>query len=475
MKEKCYNEAQAIFQGSGVSITKEGKRHLGAAIGAENFKEQYIKEKVSAWVEEIDRLTLIAESQPHAAYAAFTHGLASKWTFLARTVPDISHLFQPLEDAIRQRFLLKLTGQNHLSDTVRDLIALPTRLGGLGIVNPVKQAAKQCDTSQKVTAPLVTLITEQSTEFPTEALEQQIQVKHEARQHQRQALATTASNLHSVLPNSLQKAVEISKESGASMWLTALPIEEHGFALHKGAFRDAICLRYGWRPPLLPSHCVCNKSLSVEHALSCPHGGFPTIRHNEIRDITAHLMSDVCHNVGVEPTLQSVTSEVMSHRTANVEEGARLDIKAQGFWGIERQCAFFDVRVFNPLAHTYRSLPLPTCYRRNEQEKRRAYDQRVREVEHGCFSPLVFSVSGGMGPTARVVYKKLAAMIASKHSQSYSQTINWLRCRLSFSLLRSCIMCLRGSRSSVNHPAVHPQIQEAAIEQALNDGRVATI
>ena len=34
-------------------------------------------------------------------------------------------------------------------------------------------------------------------------------------------------------------------------------------------------------------------------------------------------------------------------------------------------------------------------------------------------------------PTAKVVYKKLASMIASKHSQSYSQTVNWLRCRLS--------------------------------------------
>ena len=184
-------------------------------------------------------------------------------------------------------------------------------------------------------------------------------------------------------------------------------------------------------------------------------------------------MSEVCHNVGIEPSLQNVTSETMNHRTANVEDGARLDIKAQGFWGNDRQCAFFDVRVFNPLAHTYRSLPLSTCYRRNEQEKRRAYDQRVREVDHGCFSPLVFSASGGMGPTAKVVYKKLAAMIATKHNQPYSQTINWLRCRLSFSLLRSSIMCLRGSRSSVNHPIVHPQIKEAAIEQALHDGRVS--
>ena len=77
-----------------------------------------------------------------------------------------------------------------------------------------------------------------------------------------------------------------------------------------------------------------------------------------------------------------------------------------------------------------------------------------------------------MGPTAKVVYKKLAAMIASKHDQPYSQIINWLRCRLSFSLLWSSIRCWRGSRSSANHPE-YPQIQEASIEQALHNGRVA--
>ena len=81
------------------------------------------------------------------------------------------------------------------------------------------------------------------------------------------------------------------------------------------------------------------------------------------------------------------------------------------------------------------------------------------------FSPLVFSDSGGMGPTAKVVVKKLAAMIASKHGQPYSQVINWLRCRLSFSLLRSSII-------KTNHPN-YPQIQDAAIEHALHDGRVA--
>ena len=77
---------------------------------------------------------------------------------------------------------------------------------------------------------------------------------------------------------------------------------------------------------------MCDKTFNVEHALSCPYGGFPSIRNNKIRDITAHLMSDVYHNVGTEPVLQPVTDERLTHRTANIEDGACLDIKADGFW-----------------------------------------------------------------------------------------------------------------------------------------------
>ncbi len=192
------------------------------------------------------------------------------------------------------------------------------------------------------------------------------------------------------LPSSLQRAVESSKECGASSWLTALPISEHGFDLHKGAFRDALCLRYGWQPPLLPAHCVCGKQFSVDHALSCPCGGFTSIRHNEIRNITAHLMSEVCHNVGIEPLLQPLSGESLKDRSANREDGARLDVMSQGFWAGDRQCAFFDVRVFNLFAHSNRNHSLTACCRRHEQEKR-SYDQRVRDVEHGSFSPLVWT------------------------------------------------------------------------------------
>ena len=64
-----------------------------------------------------------------------------------------------------------------------------------------------------------------------------------------------------------------------------------------------------------------------------------------------------------------------------------------------------------------------SCNHRNELEKKRAYDQRVREIEHGLFSPLVFSTAGGMGTIATVVYKQLALMIAEKHEKPYNKII----------------------------------------------------
>ena len=57
------------------------------------------------------------------------------------------------------------------------------------------------------------------------------------------------------------------------------------------------------------------------------------MRHNEIRDLTAMLLTEVCNDVRVEPDLQEITSEVLPVRSTNTSEGARLDIAANGFWG----------------------------------------------------------------------------------------------------------------------------------------------
>ena len=89
------------------------------------------------------------------------------------------------------------------------------------------------------------------------------------------------------------------------------------------------------------------------------------------------------------------------------------------------------------------------CYRKHENDKKRVYEQRIRETEHSSFTPLVFSTTGRMGRQATVFYQWLAAMLAEKWDQSYGSMLNWLRCSISISLLRSAIQCIRGARSCI--------------------------
>ena len=64
------------------------------------------------------------------------------------------------------------------------------------------------------------------------------------------------------------------------------------------------------------------------------------------------------------------------------------------------------------------------------------------DVEHGSFTPLIFSSHGGYGREADRFEK-----LAIKKDISYGETVAWLRTKISFCLLRSAILCVRGSRS----------------------------
>ena len=107
--------------------------------------------------------------------------------------------------------------------------------------------------------------------------------------------------------------------------------------------------------------------------------------------------------------------------------------------------SFFDVHVFNPFSSTYNKCSLKTCHKRNEMEKRRQYEERIRIVEHGSFTLLVFTVAAGMGPAANIFFKRLVSLLSEHHSTPYSQILNWIRCCICFSLLRLSITCLKGA------------------------------
>ena len=78
--------------------------------------------------------------------------------------------------------------------------------------------------------------------------------------------------------------------------------------------------------------------------------------------------------------------------------------------------------------------------------KKREYGDRIREIEHGSFTPLIFSTSGGLGKESTVAYKRIAELLAIKRKSEYGIILAWMRCSLSFALLRSAIACIRGTR-----------------------------
>ena len=68
-----------MFKDTNIQISTDGYRHLGAVIGSGNFTEKYVNGKVNTWITELKKLSLTAITHPHAAYAAFIHGMSNQW------------------------------------------------------------------------------------------------------------------------------------------------------------------------------------------------------------------------------------------------------------------------------------------------------------------------------------------------------------------------------------------------------------
>jgi len=139
----------------------------------------------------------------------------------------------------------------------------------------------------------------------------------------------------------------------------------------------------------LPTTCVCGVAFDIQHAMNCPRGGFIISRHNELRDLTAEIAKEISSHVIVEPTLNPLTGERMTYKTAIKTEGSRTDVAVKDFW-VKGQLAYVDIRVFNPLAKSHLNQSIQAAHKKNENEKKRCYNERIQTVEGGSFTPLVF-------------------------------------------------------------------------------------
>ena len=175
---------------------------------------------VDDWVKQIKMLSMIAKIDPHSAFAAYTNGLRHKFTYAMRTIPNTSQLLQPVENAIRNMLIPALTEQQQISDADRNLIALPIRLGGLGIPNPCQYAQHEFENSIKLTKSLAEAIIEQAATASDNAVSRNLVSKANATRQ-----ANKYKEILKTLPKRQQKQIQLSQQKGASSWLTALPIE----------------------------------------------------------------------------------------------------------------------------------------------------------------------------------------------------------------------------------------------------------
>ena len=437
------DECKELFKQSPINITVEGKRHLGAAIGSSDYKNHYIDEKVNKWVSNIKSLSEIAKTQPHVAYAAFIHGEQHKYTYFLRTIAGISENLKPLDDAINEVLIPALFGSD-LTPNEREILTLPTKNGGLGLRKVADYADISYEASTSINQPLITQILTQSNILPEENKVKE--VKSAALLAYKAKIDEKHDNVKNSQDANMQRSIEQLSEPGASSWLGALPLQEQGFNLTKGEFQDALALRYNKTVKNLPSKCPCGSAFTVTHALDCHLGGFVNARHDNIRDVECSLLKSVVHDVEREPPLQPVTNKVGYQKTAILADDARTDIRARGFWR-DGQNAYFDIRVTNVDCASQQSSSLKSVLRKHEMEKKRNYNRRIMEVEHGTFTPLVFSTSGVMAHECSAYHKTLAEKLANKKNERYEEVMRYLRVKFSFLALKSTLLCLRGSRT----------------------------
>ena len=62
--------------------------------------------------------------------------------------------------------------------------------------------------------------------------------------------------------------------------------------------------------------CACGERNTVNHSLICPKGGFVVKSYNEIRDIEAEFLDEVCTSVTKEPSLLPLSGEVIKGNKA---------------------------------------------------------------------------------------------------------------------------------------------------------------
>ena len=221
--------------------------------------------------------------------------------------------------------------------------------------------------------------------------------------------------------------------------------------MNKEEFRDFIRIRFGLEPENLPKGCNCTyrPEFNLSHALSCKLGGHVIRRHNDVRDTTRELMkqqfTDVSEN---EEFLLPLTEEEikgLKYSTARTGNDARPDLRIGGLFQSGQQ-AYTDFYIFDSAAPSYLGTDLEQVYKEREAVKNRAFEERIRNIDHGKFYPSVASTCGGLAKQFDDSLSILAEKLSEHHDMAYSHLKMLMRVKVQFSIIRGVVRCIRGTR-----------------------------
>jgi hypothetical protein len=428
----------------------EGHRYVGGFVGSAAAEDAWLAPQIQQWVDGIRSLAGAARRYPQTAFAGMARSLQMEWQYLQRVTPETAEAFAPLEEAIATHFLPAILDASvEEVATIRGLLALPVRLGGLGIPDPTTTGEfcfeASCESTKLLQDSLLGGVDLSSHAHKGAAAAG----RHKVRKKQKVALEARLASILAAARPMEKRRIERSKHTGA--WLTTMPSILNGSDLSAEEFRDGLRLRFGLTPNALPTRCDgCGARFTTEHAMSCRKGGLILQRHNDIAAEWGSLCSQA-------HTSSCVSDEPLIHSSRDVQvAGAdrtepapelRGDVGVHGFW-CRGRTAIFDIRVTDTDAPSNRNMAPERVLARHEKEKKTRYGA-LCIARHRSFTPLVFSVDGLQGEEATAASRRLASSLAAKWKRSYSEVCGFVRSRLSVALVRSASRCLRADRNPI--------------------------
>ena len=447
------------FSGAPVVV---GAEILGAYVGDEEGRCNFVAKKVGSWASEVEQLVNAGRSQPHLLFASHTHSQQHKPTYIQRTVIAKSSEFAPLEHTIRTELLPEITPWVALNDQQREVMAMPVRSGGIGITDPTQTAALNHQVATTATSVLVkALLGKQQWNAEDHHHHfRQTTSKHKAAQQEKcdARIEELVGNGPEAAPGPLKRCIKRAKEHKSGMWLLTKPIAAMQTYLPAHEYEDGIGCRYGViaRDIRRPT-CDCDgrTQFDLDHALCCKKGGAVVGRHNIIRDTLVFIAETalsqsqfsvqkepwIGRNGVVIPAAQEGTTE---QSAATDPPGLRVDVRMRGLKG-PAVVTDIDVRCFYPDAQSYTTKTLPQLFKQHAKEKLDKYKAACNAAA-SHFVPFIVTTDGALGTEANELLNLIGSRLAKKWRKTKGVVMSWIRARLSIAIVKATSACIRCPR-----------------------------